>query len=219
MLTGSQMRRFYVTLLTNCTVSNPAGLWERFRRDLGDDYKGKDVKFRDRRALFHIHKMLVYRRRTLADFGLERYISTEELAEMEAYRPPLQLDTDAVVSETTRVGFSFVFIFAQEEARQLAADTVPQLTGEQREAFDKIVKASTEKTEERLWALEGSGGTGKTFLYKALYYHLTAQGLNVGKPRKLVHFEGSNGCSHWNRRDASHQRKYSPQALLSATRH
>lgn len=97
-LTGWQLRRFFVNLLVNCAVSDPAMIWNLFREQLGDDYHGKDKEFRDRRSLFHIHKLLAYRKRTLADFGLETFISEDQLAEMEAFRPTVEEDTDLITS-------------------------------------------------------------------------------------------------------------------------
>jgi len=61
----------------------------------------------------------------------------------------------------------------------MAADLVPQLLNEQRETFDKIVAAALRRSNEQFWLVEGSGGTGKTFLYKAIYFYLTAKGLKV----------------------------------------
>ena len=61
----------------------------------------------------------------------------------------------------------------------MAADLIPQLLNEQRETFDKIVAAALGGTNDRLWLVEGSGGTGKTFLYRAIYYYLTGKGLKV----------------------------------------
>lgn len=88
MLTGKEMRRFFASLLTNCAVSNPLHLWNLFREQLGDDYHGKNEEVRDRRSLFHLHKLLEYRKRSLAEFGLDGLISEEQIAQMEAYRPP-----------------------------------------------------------------------------------------------------------------------------------
>jgi len=74
-----------------------------FRAELGDDFRGNDSVFRDRRALFHIHKLLSYRKRTLADFGLDIFICAEEIAEMEAHRPPIQLEAADITADTREV--------------------------------------------------------------------------------------------------------------------
>lgn len=59
---------------------------------------------------------------------------------------------------------------------------IQDLTDEQRAIFYKIVHATEKETEDRCWMVEGSGGTGKTFLYKTLYHYFTSTGKNVCKP-------------------------------------
>jgi len=56
---------------------------------------------------------------------------------------------------------------------------IPKLTGEQRAAFDTIVAATQTRSADRCFIVEGSGGTGKTHLYKALYFYLTSKGFKV----------------------------------------
>lgn len=50
---------------------------------------------------------------------------------------------------------------------------------EQMAAFEAIMQAAMQDDGPRFFFLEGSGGTGKTTLYKAAYYMLTAKGKNV----------------------------------------
>lgn len=92
-LTGSQLRRFFVTLLLNCVVENPAAIFEHFREVLGDDYKGENNDYRDRRSLYHIHKLLAHRNRSLDEFGLQRFYTEEEIADMAQTFDRAEFDT------------------------------------------------------------------------------------------------------------------------------
>ena len=80
-LTGAQLRRFFVVLLVNCIVEDPAMIFDRFRGVLGDDYKGDNNDYRDCRSLYHVSRLLARRNRTLDDFGLQRFYSEKEIAD------------------------------------------------------------------------------------------------------------------------------------------
>ena len=54
---------------------------------------------------------------------------------------------------------------------QLAAEFIAKLNPDQQAGFDKITSAVTTKSGE-IFFLHGAGGTGKTFLYNTLCYHL-----------------------------------------------
>jgi PIF1-like helicase len=47
------------------------------------------------------------------------------------------------------------------------------------QCFDRVVNAVMDGSEARHFFLQGAGGTGKTFLYRAVYYHLRATGKSV----------------------------------------
>ena len=51
---------------------------------------------------------------------------------------------------------------------------------EQLNAFEELQRAIEDDLRgSRLFFLEGAGGTGKTFLYKCLYFHLRSKGVKV----------------------------------------
>ena len=85
-LSGKQFRRFFVSILLNGNVEDPAKIWEDFKEKLSDDFRGQDKERNIRRALYHIHKLLQWRGRSLAEFGLGGGISDEEIARMDNYQ-------------------------------------------------------------------------------------------------------------------------------------
>jgi hypothetical protein len=61
-----------------------------------------------------------------------------------------------------------------EEQAQLAAERIHNLNADQHAAFEKITSAVSTKSGE-IFFLHGPGGTGKTYLYNTLCYHLRSQ--------------------------------------------
>ncbi|KAI0750070.1 PIF1-like helicase-domain-containing protein, partial [Daedaleopsis nitida] len=62
-----------------------------------------------------------------------------------------------------------------DEERRLSAVYVPQLNDDQRHAFDRIVDSAVNNKGET-YLLHGAGGTGKTFVYKAICHKLRSEG-------------------------------------------
>jgi predicted ATPase len=58
-----------------------------------------------------------------------------------------------------------------QEQADLAEQQIVRLNPDQHSVFDKITSAVTNKTGE-IFFLHGSEGTGKTYVYNTLYYHL-----------------------------------------------
>ena len=69
----------------------------------------------------------------------------------------------------------------------IASQRIPTLTQDQRVAFEKITSAITTRSGETFF-LHGPGGTGKTYLYNTLCYHLRSQ-------RKIVLCVASSGIA------------------------
>jgi hypothetical protein len=61
-----------------------------------------------------------------------------------------------------------------EERARLAAESIAKLNPDQHAAFEKITSAITTRAGQ-IFFLHGPGGTGKTFLYNTLCYHLRSQ--------------------------------------------
>ena len=64
--------------------------------------------------------------------------------------------------------------YNQQEQAVLAADCIANLNPDQHSAFDRIVSAVTNATEETFF-LHGPESTEKTYLYNTLCYHLHSQ--------------------------------------------
>jgi hypothetical protein len=176
---GRRLRTLFTFILHFCAVGDPLRLWEEFKERLCDDLPHAIARFASDRpdlafpdahldyGLFLIARELQGHGRLLTDFQL----------------PPSHAPWDHV---DPRPADSANTPDIDPEA---AAALCAQLNADQRHAFERIVPAvldpQPDRTEpdaepnQRQFFLQGAGGTGKTFLYRALYGHLRAAGKSI----------------------------------------
>ena len=166
MATGYQLYHLFVTILHDCTPTNPRALWDQFGDNICDDLAHQLFRLHLREnptpeevrdyGLYLIEQLLSPFGKTLKDFqGMPEVVGNWEanlhnrlIAEQQHYNTAQQA--------------------------QLAAEYIAKLNPDQQVAFDKITSAVTTKSGE-IFFLHGAGGTGKTFLYNTICYHLCSQ--------------------------------------------
>lgn len=161
---SSQLRQLFVTILTFGNPSNPGDLWEKHCTSLCDDYQWQyiangmevDMKRCIAEALRDIHHLLANQNMTLEDFH-----GMPSLPDSSIFEQPLPSahGNDIQVSATGAI------ITPDECASRVAA-----LNTEQRAIFDTIVNAVLQQdmVQQRLYFIDGPGGSGKTYLYNTL---------------------------------------------------
>lgn len=92
-LTDRELRRFFVSILTNGTVDDPRRLWIDYRVQLSEGFHHPDAAVNHERAMFHIHRLLNWAGKSLSDFALGEFLSAETIAEMSSWK----LQNDLVV--------------------------------------------------------------------------------------------------------------------------
>ncbi|XP_009800551.1 uncharacterized protein LOC107775091 [Nicotiana tabacum] len=143
------LRRLFATLLVYCNPTNPKELWDRFEDSMSEDFKilpHLNEKQICRMALDHINNILHSLGRDINEFAL---VSERILASFAAKK--------AQDSHFERN------IIVREE--DLLLET--KLDNEQRKAYDVILDRIF-KNKSGAFLIDGPGGTGKTFLYRAL---------------------------------------------------
>ena len=169
MAVGRQMRHLFVTILKDCNPADPRALWDTFWQDICDDLKCHSV-FRDRGikppeedihdyGLYLINQLLLQAGKSLQDWDCMPQVVQNWGTLLQNLNPLIAEQRD----------------YNPQEQANLAEQQIANLNPDQHSAFNKITSAITNRTGE-IFFLQGPGGTGKTYLYNTLCYHLHSQG-------------------------------------------
>ncbi|XP_019178998.1 PREDICTED: uncharacterized protein LOC109174197 [Ipomoea nil] len=172
---GDKLRRFFVTLIMTSCIGKPEAVWSAVWQHLSEDAQyqirkqlhNTDYVMNDAEkknfTLVEIEKMLSMMGKSLRDFS-----------EM----PTANYETHNLISNRLIQEELAYDCLAQEKDNQ---ELVSQLTKEQKGVYDEVLK-DIEGKAGGLFFVYGYGGTGKTFLWRALSTALRSKGeivLNV----------------------------------------
>lgn len=163
---GHQLRHLFVTIMHDCAAAKPEKLWDEFKQYICDDLKHQLRAITDIEeptndevedyGLYLIDQILSHSGKRLKDWHNMPEIIRNW---------PLLLHNHLIQNEH--------HYDPVEQARQ-AAECIANLNPDQHAAFNRITSAVINQTGE-IFFLHGPGGTGKTYLYNTLCYHLHAQ--------------------------------------------
>ncbi|XP_073362434.1 uncharacterized protein [Aegilops tauschii subsp. strangulata] len=153
------LRRLFATILVHCEPSDVRGLWDRHLDPMSDDYRRSRTSpiEVEQMVLLDIRGMLQSMGKDIVDFALPSIDDAFDPTEGEARE---------VIEEST-VEFDV-------DDTKLASS----LDLEQRAAYDEIL-AAVERGDGGVFFVDGPGGTGKTFLYRAMLAKVRSDG-NIG---------------------------------------
>ncbi|PON70500.1 DNA helicase Pif1-like [Trema orientale] len=143
-----ELRRLFATILVFCVPNNPKLLWDKFKRFMSEDYIAKKMGsvIEESKTLEDINFMLEGMGKSLDDYGLPH----------PAIKLGQQERITKMVNEELQVSISNDDLISQEK-----------LNSEQKVAFNMILeKVFANKS--GMFFVDGPGGTGKTYLYRAL---------------------------------------------------
>jgi hypothetical protein len=167
---GRQMRHLFVTILTDCSPADPRTLWNTFWRDICDDLKHE--------LRTHVFQNNVEpTEEQIQDYGLylidqllsksgKRLHDWDSMPQIIGNWRDILHDPNPLITEQRQ--------YDRQEQAVLAAACKHRLNPDQHSAFDRIISAVTDATGETFF-LHGPGGTGKTYLYNTLCYHLRSE--------------------------------------------
>ncbi|XP_028126342.1 uncharacterized protein LOC114323072 [Camellia sinensis] len=143
------LRRLFATILIHCAPNNPKQLWEKFKDYMAEDYaKTTNLSKQEifKKVLQSINSTLQSMGKDIKDFNIcsDNMLSSDN---QETCRE-IEEEMNIVVSEADYQSISL-------------------LSSEQKVAFDKILNRVFSGNQ-GCFFIDGPGGTGKTFLYKAL---------------------------------------------------
>ena len=149
-----QLRKLFAYLLICCTVSEPRILWDTYRPELIHDFirKGHCEEIAEMKALMIIERIIRSAGGNYNNFELPPIIGREGI----------DIEDD---SDTERRGANYT----EDLFRESIEANITSFNIGQRAAYDAIMTAIvTENGNDRMFFLDGPGGTGKTFLYNAI---------------------------------------------------
>ena len=166
-----QLRSLFVIILTHCMPMNPSVLWEKYKKDMSDDFRHKRTRanpsanqeFTDEdynNALLDIESQLqAFPKSRTTDYNLP-----------ETRERVVEIDSDVMVSEIRNA-----LDFDKDVEERKKETFLSMFNEEQREAFDTI-NHSVINGEGKCFFLEGAGGCGKTTVAKALLHATRSRG-------------------------------------------
>jgi hypothetical protein len=153
----SALRRLFATILVFCEVTNVRELWDKHFEAMGEDFRAESVnaEVTEQMVLKDLRNLLYSMGKDIQNFDLPRLLDTNDLESL-SWRE---------VSDEMSIGI---------EKEHL--DLYNTLNIEQRLAFDEIME-NVLHHKSKIFFIDGPGGTGKTYLYKALLAKVRSMGL------------------------------------------
>jgi len=142
------LRRLFATILVFCEPSDVFGLWEKHKEAMSEDYK------RNNQSTFMVEQMVL--------IDIQKLLQSMQ-KDIKMYPLPGIDNTYDASRDIPREIFEEASIVANEDDVAML-DT---LNEEQRAAYDEIM-SSVDTKHGGLFFVDGPGGTGKTYLYRAL---------------------------------------------------
>jgi hypothetical protein len=166
--TGTSLRILFLTAVKNRIITDPAAIWEKYKTSFCDDLLRRlerlplatfPLPLSDPHLDYGLH---------LIETGLADGDQT-----LTEHHLPAPTFNWAVIHEILQGGRRIV------NNQALADQMRASFNAEQLQSFNTIVSAITDSPQTAHFYLQGPGGTGKTFLYKALCYYYRAQGKTI----------------------------------------
>ncbi|OWY92051.1 Helitron helicase, partial [Phytophthora megakarya] len=174
------LRQLFGTILVYSLPDHASALWDRFKKDFSEDYfksiverdcqnniERDEVRLRmaEYKCLKWVAEYLLSNGKTLDMYGLPELSTYRDVSE-EVDRD----DTDARDAVANEI--------ATYEPEDLARTTAlaDQMNENQKEVFDKVIEAVDHPVDgQKLFFVDGQGGTGKWFLLEQLIAHVRLQ--------------------------------------------
>lgn len=157
------MRTLFVQILIFGSPENPKALWDQFKENLAEDFirearkNGSSID----EAIKGAYRIIAHKLDTEATEGrnFRDWVQRYNMEDIENYKNDLNEE-----------------ILNVDENAALGVQMYNLLKGKQLEVVDKILSScNNDQAESKSFFIDGPGGTGKTFIYKTLYYILSGR--------------------------------------------
>uniref|UniRef100_A0A0A9DYU4 ATP-dependent DNA helicase n=1 Tax=Arundo donax TaxID=35708 RepID=A0A0A9DYU4_ARUDO len=161
---GMQLRQLFVTILCHCEITEPKRLWESNWEALSEDIQQTQTWTRRftpphkrKCALMEIEKLMGQAGKSLKEY------------------PEIDLPNTANFSDTENRLINEEMNFDKDKLKDEHLQILNNLNLDQKKALDVIVE-SVDQSLGKLIFVDGYGGTGKTYLWKAVTTRLRSEG-------------------------------------------
>ena len=170
-MTPVQIRTLFTTILTQCNPSDPSNLWQKYKDEMSADILHQ---YRKRNQLpEHQPDQMIYNETLLR---IEKLLTSQGLS-LECYEGMPQLIRSSQFFESTLIAIERNYNV--DELKAELSEKVPLLNCDQKRAFDTIKDASDNPITNnfnKVFFVDGPGGTGKTFLYTQVLNYIRSKG-------------------------------------------
>jgi chromosomal replication initiation ATPase DnaA len=151
------LRRLFATILVFYEPSNVSRLWDKYKEAMSEDYR------RNNQSNFAVEQMVLVDIRKILQ-SMQKNIKTFLLPDIDDTYDTCN-DIPREISEEASI---------EASVDDVALSDMHMVSFHQRAAYDEIMSAINTK-HGRLFFVDGHGGTGKTYLYKALLATIRSQ--------------------------------------------
>ncbi|CAL4917033.1 unnamed protein product [Urochloa decumbens] len=161
---GMQLRQLFATILCNCEITNPKRFWESNWEALSKDIQQRENSTRPLKP---------WRIRTCALMKIEKLMGQAGKS-LKEY-PGIDLPDKAKLNDTENRLINGEMNCDRDKLKDEHLQILKSLNLDQKRAFDAIIE-SAHQSLGKLIFVDGYGGTGKTYLWKAITTRLRSEG-------------------------------------------
>ena len=161
---GMQLRQLFTTILCHCEITDPKRVWETNWEALSEDIQQPQTwnfcvtpSSRRKYALMEIEKLMGQAGKSLKEY------------------PEIDLPDMVKLSDTENRLINAEMNCDKNKLKDEHLQILNNLNTEQKKAFDEIIK-SVDQSLGKLIFVDGYGGTGKTYIWKAVTTRLRSEG-------------------------------------------
>jgi len=158
-----QLRQLFASIIVYCQPANLKELWDKYVDNLIEDYLKKEIS-RDQAIL----KTLVF----IENYLIQNGLNLSDISGLPS------LDYSLLEEDQQNTLISDEQNYNQDKITE-TLNNLDNLNADQRTIFETIIKAIKKEIDQKLFFVDGPGGTGKTYLYNMiLAYVRSTSGLN-----------------------------------------
>ncbi|KAJ1257558.1 hypothetical protein BS78_10G005300 [Paspalum vaginatum] len=167
--TGTQLRQLFATILVHCEVTDPKRIWNSTWEALSED-----IQHRQRKILnFQTLQLTVSQKKAYALIEIEKLMQQTGTS-LKNY-PEIELPNTEEIQDLGNRLINEELSYDRDSLKDNLLTVLSSLNPEQQKAYSAILESVDKGLGKQIF-VEGYGGTGKTYLWKAILTKLRSEG-------------------------------------------